>query len=97
MEHDNNVIIDKKLKIMAIVLYGYKNTETEIIFFEKAVKFHEELINDEDENDIMYLNERIIYFDNLFNEYAVKNNTDQVLEKSMMNNSTFVKTTLWLD
>ena len=49
------------------------------MFFEKAIKFHEELANDEDKDDITYLNDRIIYFDNLFNDYFIKNNnTDQM-------------------
>ena len=34
--------IVKKFK-EEIALYGYKNTEREIILFEKAIKFHEEL------------------------------------------------------
>ena len=104
MEHNNDVIISKKSRIMTtvkkfkeeIALHGHKNTKTEIIFFEKAIKFHEELASDEDEDDIMYLNDRIIYFVNLFNDYFIKNNTDQMSEKPIINNSTFIETPTWL-
>ena len=65
-------------------------------FFEKAIKFHEELANDEDEDDIMYLNDHIIYFDNLFNDYFIKNNTNQMSEKPIINSSTFIETNTWL-
>ena len=73
MEH-NDVIISKTFRIMRTVkkfkedkaLHGRNNTKGETIFFEKAIKFHEELANDENEDDIMYLNDHIIYFDNLF-------------------------------
>ena len=67
--------IVKKFK-KEIALRDHKNTKREIIFFEKAIKFHEESANDEDEDDIMYLNDRIIYFENLFHDYFVKNNTN---------------------
>ena len=105
MEHDNDVIISKKSRIMTtvkkfkeeITLHSHKNTTRELIFFEKAIKVHEELANDEDEDDIMYLNGYIIYFENLFNDYFIKNNTnDQVLEKPIINNSTFIETPAWL-
>ena len=100
MEHNNNVIISKKSRIMKtvkkfkeeIALHGHKNTKMEIIFFEKAIKFHEKLANHEDENDILYLNGRIIYFDNVFNDYFIKSNTDQRSEKLIINNSTFIET-----
>ena len=104
MEYNNDVIISKKSRIMTtvkkfnkeIALHLHKNTKREIIFFEKAVKFHEELVNDEDEDYIMYLNDCIIYFDNLFNDYNIKNNTDQMSEKPIINNSTFIETPTWL-
>ena len=100
MEHNNDVIISKKSGIMTtvqklkeeIALYGQKNTKREIIFFEKAIKFNEELANHEDEDNIMYFNDRIIYFDNLFNDSFIKNNPDQVSEKPVINNFTFIKT-----
>ena len=101
MEHNNDVIISKKSRIMTtvkkfkeeIALHGHKNTKREIILFEKAIKFHEELANDEDEDDIMYLNDRIIYFENLFHDYFIKNNTnDQMSEEPILNNFTFIKT-----
>ena len=65
MEHNNDVIISKKFRSMAtvkkfkeeIALHGHKNTKRETIFFEKAIKFHEELANDENKDDIMYLND----------------------------------------
>ena len=80
-----------------IPLHGHKNTKREIIFFEKAIKFHEELANDKEEDDVMYLNDRIIYFENLFHDYFIKNDTnDQMSEESIVNNSTFIKTPEWL-
>ena len=105
MEHNNDVIIGKKTRIMTtvkkfkdeIALHGHKNTKGEITFFEKAIKFHEELANDEDEDDIMYLNDRIIYFENLFHDYFIKNKTNhQMLEELLVNNSTFIITPEWL-
>ena len=54
------------------------------------------MINDEDEDDIVYLSDRIVYFDNLFNDYAIKNNTDQVPEESTINNSNFIDTQGWI-
>ena len=33
---------------------------------EKAIKFHEDLANDENEDDIEYLIDRSVYFENLF-------------------------------
>ena len=105
MENTNDEIINKKLRIMTavkkikeeIALHGHKNTKRKIIFFEKAIKFHEQLANDEGEDDIMYLNDRIISFENLFHDYFIKNNTnDQMSEKPIANNSTFIKTPEWL-
>ena len=80
-----------------IALQGHKNTERLIMLLEKSIKFHEKLANDENENDINYLNDHVIYFDNLFNDFVVKNNpTDQILEEPIVNNSTFIKTPEWL-
>ena len=106
MEHTDDAIISEKFEFMSIVkrfkeviaLYGYKSTETEVRFFEKAIKFHEELANNEDEDGIIYLSDRIIYIDNLFNGYVTKNNTAvQVSEEPIINNLTFIKTTEWLN
>ena len=77
-------------------MYGPKTTKKEMNIFKKAIKFHEDLVNDEDEDDIVYLSDRIIYFDNLFNDYAIKDNTDQVSEGSIINNSTFIETPDWI-
>ena len=77
-----------------IALYGHKTTEKDLIFFEKAIKFHEDLVNDEDEDDIVYLSDRIIYFDSLFNDFIIKNNTDQS-ETTIINDSTFIETPDW--
>ena len=79
-----------------IALHDHKNTKREIIFFEKAIKFHEELANDEDEDHIMHLNDRI-NFHNLFNNCFIKNDsTDQISEEPIISNSTFIKTPKWL-
>ena len=44
----------------------------------------------------MYLNDSINYFDSLFNDYLIKNNTDQMSEKPIINNFTFIETPTWL-
>ena len=45
----------------------------------------------------MYLIDRIIYFDNLFNDYFIKNNTnDQVSQEEIINNSTLIETPDWV-
>ena len=54
---DNYVIIKKHIIIITtvknfreeIAFHSHKNTKRESIFFERAIKFHEELANDEDE------------------------------------------------
>ena len=95
-------LLIKKLGIMSavkkfnekIALYGYKTTEKELKFFEKAIQFHEDLANDEDEDDIVYSSDRIVYFDNLFNDYIIENNTDQS-ETTIINDSTFIDVPKW--
>ena len=104
MKNNNGDIINKKLRIMTTVkkfkekmaLHGHKTTERELKFIEKAVKFHEDLANDEDEDDIVYLNDCLIYLDNLFNDFVIENNTDQMSEEPIINNSTFIETPEWL-
>ena len=85
----------KKIK-EEIALHGHKNTKREIIFFEKAIKFHEELTNDEDEDDAMYLNGCINYFDSLFNNYFIKTTLIKCQKKPTIYNSTFIETLTWL-
>ena len=70
---------------------------------EKSIKFHEEITNDKNENNIKYLYECINYFGNLFKNYSEKNNylkknIKLVPEKiePITHNSTFVKTPAWL-
>ena len=102
MEHNDDEIINKKLRTMSavkkfnekIALYGYKTREKELKFFEKATKFHEDFANDEDEDDIVYSNDRIVYFDNIFNDYIIENNTDQS-ETTIINDSTFIDAPKW--
>ena len=66
-------------------------------FLKKAINFHEDLANDEDEDDIDYLIVRIIYLENLFNDCSIENNnTDQIKEEPKINSSTFIKTPKWL-
>ena len=70
MKHINTVNINKKSKIMTtaknfraeIALYGFKYREKLIKCFEKSIKFHEEIANDKNENNIKYLDECINYF-----------------------------------
>ena len=80
-----------------IAQHGHKTTKKDLIFFEKAIKFHEKLANDEDEDNIGYLIDHIDYLDNLFNDFVIENNNaDQMSETTTINNSTFIKTTEWL-
>ena len=65
-------------------------------FFKKAIEFYEDLANDKNQDDIVYLIDRIIYFDNMFSDYVVKNNIDQVSKESIINNSTFIETPEWI-
>ena len=101
MENNNDEINNKKLRIMStvkkfkeeIALHGHKTTEKELKFFKRAITFHEDLANDENEDNIDYLIDRIIYLDNLFGDFVIKNNnTDQVLDEPIINNSTFIET-----
>ena len=93
MKNNNADIINKKLRIMTTVkkikeemaLHGHKTTEREL-------KFHEDLANDEYEDDMVYLNDCLIYLDNLFNDFVIENNTDQMSEEPIINNSTFIET-----
>ena len=111
MKHNNTVIINKKSKIMTIVknfreeiaLYGFKDKEKLIECLEKSIKFHKEIANDKNENNIKYLDECINYFGNLFKNYSEKNNylkknINPVSEEiePITHNSTFVKTPTWL-
>ena len=105
MENDNGIIINKKLRILStvkkfkedIAFHGHKTTERELKFLQRAVKFHEELAIDEDEDDIDRLIDHLIYFENLFDDFVIKNNnTDQVSKEPTINNSTFFKTPEWL-
>ena len=90
MENNNDDIIGKKLRIMItvknfkeeIALHGNKTTEKELRPLKRAINFHEELAHDEDQDDIDYLIGRIIYLENLFNDFTIKNNnTDQIEEE----------------
>ena len=79
-----------------IALHSHKNTKRELIFFERAIKFHEELANDEDEDNIGHLCDHI-YFENLFNAYFIENNPNhQISEEPIINISTFFKSPEWL-
>ena len=68
MENNNDEIISKKLRIMStvrkfkeeIALHGHKSTERELKFFVKVINFHEELANNEDEDDMVYLIDSLI-------------------------------------
>ena len=102
---NSDEIISKKLRIMTIVkkfkeeipLHSHKTTEKEVKSFQRAIKLHEDLVNDEDKDNIDYLINHIIYLDNLFNDFAIKNNnSDQVLEEQIINNSTFIEIPEWL-
>ena len=40
----------------------------------------------------VYLSDRIIYFENLFHDFVIKYNTNQISQKPIINNSTFIET-----
>ena len=105
MKFNGDEIIKNKLRIMSLVkkfkeeiaLHGHKNTEKELKFSKKVIKFFIELADDEDQDNIDYLIDRHIYFDDLFHDYFIKNNnTDEVSEESTINNSTFIETPEWI-
>ena len=52
--------------------------------------------NDENEDDIEYLIDRSVYFENLFRNFLTKYNIDQTPEEPIINNSTFIETPTWL-
>ena len=97
MEDNSDVIMTTVKKFREeIALHNHKNTKRELIFFERAIKFHEKLANDEDEDNIGHLCDRI-YFENLFNAYFIENNPNhQVSEEPIINISTFFKSPEWL-
>ena len=84
-------------------MYGFKDGGKLIKCLEKSIKFHKEISNGENENDIKYLDECISYFGNLSKNYSEKNNDlkkniDPVSEKiELIIHTTFVKTPTWLD
>ena len=104
MENINNKIISTRTRIMTTVkkfkekigLHNNKITEKSLNILEKSIKFHEDLANAKDENDIEYLIDRFNYFENLFKSFLVKYNIDQTPEESAISNSTFIKTLEWL-
>ena len=85
MESNNNKIISKKSIIMItikkfkeeIALRNNEITERDLEVLKKSMKFHEDLANDEDENDITYLIDCLIYFENLFHSFVLKYNIDK--------------------
>ena len=73
-------------------LHSDKGTERELILLKKSIKFHEDLANDKDENDVEYLIDRDVYLKNLFNTFLNKYNIDQKPGGSTINNLTFIET-----
>ena len=95
-----NKIIKTRSEIMTTVnnfneilqLHCDKGTERELILLKKSIKFHEDLANDKDENDVEYLIDRDVYLKNLFNTFLNKYNIDQKPGGSTINNLTFIET-----
>ena len=104
MENNNDKITIKKARITTAVkhfkekkaLHSHESTERELKLLKKAIKFHEDLANDKDQDDVDYLINRLIYFENLFHSFLIKYNIDQTLKEPTINNSTFIKTPEWL-
>ena len=112
MENNSKKIITEKSKIMDTVkkfkegstLRSYVITEKSLRIIEKSAKFHEDLANDENENenDVDYLIDCVVYFENLFHSFAVKYNIDYTPEKPIINDSgnalhsTFIETPEWI-
>ena len=66
------------------------------MLLKKSIKFHKDLANEKDENDIEYLIDHNIYFKNLLNSFLTKYNIDQVSEEPTINNFTFIATPKWI-
>ena len=100
MENINSQIIRRRAKIMSTVkkfkekldLDNNEITEKSLKILEKSIKFHEDLANDRDENDIEYLSDCLNYLENLFNSFLLKYNIDQTPEEPIITNSIFIKT-----
>ena len=71
---------NKKSEIMSIIkgfrefikTFGFKYKKSIIENLRKSLRSHEKIVNDEDEDDIEYLQEKINYLNNLFKGYIKK-------------------------
>ena len=96
MENNNNKITNKKTKIMNTVkkfkeqlaLHSHEITERSLKIIEIA--------NYENEDDIEYLIDCSVYFENLFQIFLTKYNIDQISGEPLINNSTFIENPTWL-
>ena len=96
MENNNNKITNKKTKIMNTVkkfkeqlaLHSHEITERSFKIIEIA--------NYENEDDIEYLIDCSVYFENLFQIFLTKYNIDQISGEPLINNSTFIENPTWL-
>ena len=77
-------------------LHVDKSTERELMLLKKSIKFHEDVANDKDENDLEYLIDCNIYLKYLIKSFLNKYNIDQKLEEPTINNSTFIETPEWI-
>ena len=81
MNHNNNVIMQKKSEIKSttkefrefITLYGFKYRKSVIKHLRRAPRSHEKIANDEDEDDIEYLQECVCYLSKILKDYIKKN------------------------
>ena len=73
MNNNNNVISHEKSEIMSIIkkfremirMYGFKYKKSTLKHL-KALRSHEKIVNDENEGDIKYLQERVDYLKRLY-------------------------------
>ena len=54
------------------------------------------MANDKNENDVDYLIDRAVYFENLFHSFFVKYNINQISKEPIINDSTFIETPEWI-
>ena len=81
MNNSNNVISRKKSEIMSITkdfrrmirIYGFRYKKSTLKHLRFSLRSHEKIVNDEKEDDIEYLQERIDYMRKLFKTYIKQN------------------------
>ena len=81
MTKNNDVISHEKSEIMSIIkdfremirTYGFKYEKSTLKQLRFSLRPHEKIVNDEKEDDIEYLEERVDYLKNLLKSYIKQN------------------------